>query len=259
MIRTSLVPGRVLGVALLILTAAPGLAGELPGILAWGDRVSMGTLVSGVVMEVPVRAGQRVAEGDLLVGLDSRGFRAQVAGIRAEAARADALLAEAQREDERAEELFERTVLSEHERARATIALREAEAAAGRARADLVAARLDLERSQLQAPFSGRVLVVHAVPGQAVVSHLQSEPLVELAMDEQMELRAEVDLETAREIAAGAASVEVGGERIAADRVVVGFEPVAHDQAAPRYALSVRFARPAELELRAGQAARLLW
>lgn len=251
-------PGR-LGVALVLLTAGAALAGELPGTLAWEGRVSMGTLVSGVVSEVPVRAGQRVDQGELLVGLDGRGFRAQVAAARAEAARAQSLLEEAQREDQRAEELYERTVLSEHERTRATISLREAEAVAVRARADVVNARLDLERSRLQAPFAGRVLAVHAVPGQAVVSNLQSESLVELAADAQMLLRAEADLATARAIAAGTVSVQVAGRSIAAGRVEVGFEPVGRQQGAPRYAVSVLFSRPADLELRAGQPARLVW
>jgi multidrug efflux system membrane fusion protein len=259
MMRAPFKRPRRLGLALVLLTAGAALAGELPGTLDWEDRVSMGTLVSGVVSEVPVRAGQRVHAGDLLVGLDSRGFRARLAAARAEAARAQSQLEEAQREDERAEELYARTVLSEHERTRATISLREAEAVVVRARAEVMNARLDLERSRLQAPFAGRVLAVHAVPGQAVVTHLQSESLVELAGDAQMLVRAEADLETARAIAAGTASVQVAGRRIAAGRVEVGFEPVGRQQGAPRYVVSVLFSRPADLELRAGQLARLVW
>ena len=81
------------------------LAGELPGTLAWGERMSMGTLVSGVVSEVPVKPGQRVGKGDLLVGLDARGFRAGLTGARAELARAKARLEEAQREEEEADQL----------------------------------------------------------------------------------------------------------------------------------------------------------
>jgi len=128
----------------MLVLAGVASAGELPGTLAWGERISMGTLVSGMVAEVPVRAGQRVNKGDLLVALVGRGLRAEVAGAKAETLRADVLLKEAQLEDERATELYERTVLSEHERTQATIGLREAQAQAQRARARLVQARLDV-------------------------------------------------------------------------------------------------------------------
>lgn len=236
------------------------LAGELPGTLAWGERMSMGTLVSGVVSKVPVKPGQRVGKGDLLVGLDARGFRAGLNGARAELARAKARLEEAQLEDERAAELYDRTLLSDHERTLATLGLRDAEAAAARAKSSLVQARLDHERSQLKAPFDGLVLAVHASPGQAIVSEYQSPVLVELAGDTRMSLLSSADLATARAVAAGKAVVEVAGRQVAADSVEIGFEPVGQGpQALPRYALKVLFTRPADLQLRAGEPARLLW
>ncbi len=234
-------------------------AGELPGKLAWGERLSMGMLVSGVVSEVPVQAGQRVKKGDLLVGLDARGFRAELQGVRAESSRAQTLLEEAQREDERAAELYDRTLLSEHERTAATIGLREAQAAAARARANEVNARLDLERSRLSAPFDGLVLAVHAAPGQAVVSRFQTSPLVELAGDLRMVLLSSADMATARAAAAADATVDVAGQQLKADAVEIGFEPVGSEQARPRYALKVYFNRPDDLELRAGEPARLIW
>jgi len=234
-------------------------AGELPGTLAWGERLSMGMLVSGLVSEVPVRPGQRVKKGDLLVGLDARGFRAELNSVRAESSRAQALLEEAQREDERAAELYDRTLLSEHERTVATIGLREAQAAAARARANVVDARLDVERSRLLAPFDGLVLAVHAAPGQPVISTFETTPLVELAGDSRMVLLASADMGTARAVAAAETVIDVAGRQIRADSVEIGFEPVGSEQARPRYALKVYFTRPDDLELRAGEPARLIW
>ena len=94
--------------------------------LQWGQRAELGTLVSGVVAEVPVRAGQSVNKGALLVTLDDRGFRARVQGAQAAVTRTGVRFEEAKREQERAIELYDRTVLSEHERQLAEIALAEA-------------------------------------------------------------------------------------------------------------------------------------
>lgn len=257
--RTPMPKPRLPLFALLLLLSCGLAAGELPGSLAWSDRIAMGTLVSGMVAEVPVQPGQRVKKGDLLVAMDSRGFLAELAGARAEAVRANILLDEAQREDERADELYERTVLSEHERTLAVIGLRKAQANARRAQATLMQARLDHERSQLHAPADGLVLAVHVSPGVAVVNTLKSEPLVELAADGHMLLHSTTDLATARQIEQGRAQVEVAGRRIDAESVEIGFEPLGQDQAGPRYAISVRFERPLDMELRAGEPARVLW
>lgn len=234
-------------------------AGELTGVLAWGERMDMGSLVSGMVSEVPVRAGQRVSRGDLLLGLDRRGFRADLDGAIAEAAHAQARLEEAQREDERATELYDRTLLSEHERALAITVLREAEAVAARASANLEKARLAHERSQLTAPFDGVVIAVHAAPGQAVLSDHQVAALVELAGDTHMRVSSRADMATAREAIDAQLMVEVAGRQLKAERVEVGFEPVDQAQGRPRYAFRAYFVRPADLELRAGESARLYW
>ena len=234
-------------------------AAELAGSLAWGERISMGSLVSGVVAKVPVQAGQRVKKGDLLVGLDVRGFQAEVNGARAESARARVLLEEARLEDERATELYDRTVLSEHERAKAVIGLREAEAEAGRAGARLTQARLAYERSQLKAPFDGRVVAVHVSAGQAVVNEYKAEPMVELAGDSRMLLRTHAELAVARQAKGAKPMVEVAGRQIAVDAVQIGFEPVDAAAPGPVYPVTAIFTRPGDLELRAGEPARLVW
>jgi multidrug efflux system membrane fusion protein len=212
-----------------------------------------------MVSKVPAGTGQRVKRGELLVSLDPRGFRARLNSARAESARAQAMLEEARREDERASELYDRTLLSDHERTKASIALREAEAVAAQAAASLVQARLDHERSQLKAPFDGLVLAVRAAPGQSIVSEYQSNPLVELASDSRMSVLSSADMATAREAAAAKVVVEVAGRRLEAESVEIGFEPVGQGQTLPRYELKVFFSRPEELELRAGEPARLLW
>ena len=177
------------------------LAADLPAVVAWTQKVELGTLVSGVVAAVHVRPGQTVAGGDALVTLDDRGFKGEVSRHLAVYRHTQAALEEARREDERAIELYDRTVLSDFERNQAQIALQAARARAEEARADLIQARLDLERSVVRAPFDGMVLAVNVSPGQTIVSAWQSQPLVTLADHRVYHARAQVSLAQARELA----------------------------------------------------------
>ena len=126
----------------LCMLGGTSLAADLPAVVGWLQRVELGTLVSGVVSEVHVRPGQQVRRGDKLLSLDSRGFASQVSRRTAEHQYAQAALKEAQREDERAIELYDRTVLSDFERNQALVALKAARAVAERARAALAGTKL---------------------------------------------------------------------------------------------------------------------
>ncbi len=143
-----------------------------------GRQLTLGTLVSGIVREVKVQPGQVVEQGDVLLKLDQREFRAQLNRAKALVARANSLFEEAKREEERAEELYDRTLLSDHELQKARIGRLEAESRKYDAGADLVQAKLNLERSAITAPADGRVLEVLAWPGQLLQNSLEIQPLV---------------------------------------------------------------------------------
>ena len=217
---------------------AGALAADLPAVVAWTQKVELGTLVSGVVGAVHVRPGQTVAGGDALVTLDDRGFKGEVSRHLAVYRHTQAALEEARREDERAIELYDRTVLSDFERNQAQIALHAARARAEEARADLIQARLDLERSVVRAPFDGMVLAVNVSPGQTIVSAWQSQPLVTLADHRLYHARAQVSLAQARELEPGAElQATVGGQTLTALVSHVGFEPVGQAGQEPVYEL----------------------
>lgn len=229
------------------------LALDLDGRLTWDKRVELGTLVSGVVREVPVQPGQAVAGGGTLLRLDPRGFQAAVSGARAALARAESALDEARREDQRAQELYDRTLLSDHERQVAQIALVEAESAAAEAKAALLAAQLDLERSHVRSPFAARVLAVNAAPGQAVVSQLQSLPLVVIAASDAMLAEGEIAASQLDRLAPGqAAQVGLGGQWLDGTIQDIGLEPLRQEGREPMYRIRVRFAPPGDQVLRAG-------
>lgn len=234
------------------------LALDLDGRLAWDQRVELGTLVSGVVTQVPVQAGQQVARGGTLVKLDQRGFQAAVNGARATLARAQSNLDEARREDQRAQELYDRTLLSDHERQVAQIALVDAQSSAAEAKAALMKAQLALEHSHLKAPFNARVLAVNVAPGQAVVSRLQSEPLVVVAASDAMLAEAEISAAQLDALAPGQPA-QVGLADKWLDGVIddIGQEPVRQQGAEAVYRIRVRFTPPAGGVLRAGLPAQV--
>jgi len=173
--------------------SVPAAAGQrLEGRLHWARVVELSVPVSGVVAEVPVRPGQRVARGGVLLRLDQRGFRAAREAARARLAGREADLEEARRERDRALELYERTVLSDHELQLARIAHTQAEAAAAEARAALVRAELELEYATLRAPFDAVVLERRAEPGQTVSAALAPPVLLVVAEAGRMALHVPV-------------------------------------------------------------------
>lgn len=234
------------------------LALDLEGQLAWGQRVELGTLVSGVVSEIAVRPGDTVKQGANLLRLDDRGFRAELSRARAVLARAQSQLDEARREDQRAQELYDRTLLSDHERQVAQIALVDAESGAGEAQAALTQAQLDLERSRILAPFDARVLAVNAAVGQAIVTRLQSQPLVVVVDSRAMLAEAEIGAGQLAGLAVGQqAQVGLGGEWLDGRIHDIGLEPLRHNEREALYRIQVMFSAPSDRVLRVGMPAVL--
>lgn len=138
---------------------------------------SVGSQVGGVVTRIAFREGDPVREGQVLIQLDPRPFRAALEQTSATLARDRARAESARLDAERSKRLYEENVLSaaEWDQKRA-----EAEALAATVRADSAAestARLHLEYASIRAPISGRTgrLVVNVGD---YVRAATSEPLV---------------------------------------------------------------------------------
>lgn len=158
---------KVLAVALLgwgVLAAAP---------LWAADRIDLTTRVSGVVDQVLVKTGQRVSKGTVLLRLDKTILQARFDEAAAEHARAQADEADAKRDLDRAQELFDRTVSSSSELEAATLRHARAQAALSAAAARRVIAQQNLKDADLKAPFDGVVSAVPGVPGTVVVADCQ--------------------------------------------------------------------------------------
>ncbi len=139
-------------------------------------------LEGGIVSEIAVRDGARVAAGDVLVRLDDRRVAERIRGLEAEArAKAQQLASiEAELDDLRpleAKRLVPRKRITEIERAKSGL-----EGEIGRLASELARARSEADRLVLRAPMAGRVhqLAIHTVggviqPGQEVLTIVPSD------------------------------------------------------------------------------------
>lgn len=113
--------------------------------------------VSGYVAEVPFRDGSVVKKGDLLFQIDDRPHVAQFNRAQAEVERATAVLTKSQNEFARLEEPFKTGAVSavEYDNQQQMVKSNEAQLAA--AKAEMEAARLNVEYCKVTAPIDGRV------------------------------------------------------------------------------------------------------
>ena len=237
---------------------AAATAAEYNGELDWANAVTLGVPISGRVEQISVQPGDLVDSGQPLLQLDARVARAHLAEARSAIKRLELQRAEAQREWDRAKELYDRTVLSERELQLAEIGFNAADADYHAARSAQVAAEVELEYHTVTAPFAARVLAVHVQSGEAVVNTQQVTPLVRLAERGRMRARARVNAAQAATLNAdSAASVRVGDQRFEAQLLAVGADPVGAERPA-QYAVELEFSVPADAALRAGQAATLV-
>lgn len=244
--------------ALLLGYGVVAAAAEIEGRLDWAQRVEMSTPVSGTVQKVLVEVGARVKKGEALLVLDPRPFKARVDKAQAELVSAKETLEEAKREQDRAQELFDRQVMSTHELQLEKIALTNAEAAYQRARSESDLAKLDLEYSTVRAPFPAIVLQRQAQPGQTVVTRLQTTPLLVLASSERMVVRLAVAPDQLARLQPGSeVQVRVAGRSYQGSIGNLGLEPEQNEQGL-RYDVEINIPAGADQNLRAGMVATVV-
>lgn len=233
-------------------------AAEIGGELVWARTAELSLPATGRVETVAVAPGAAVEAGRVILELDGRVARAKLADARAAQREAELRRAEAQREWDRAKELYDRTVLSERELQLAEIGFAAADARHQAARAAAVAAEVGLDYTRLTAPFDAWVLALYVTPGQAVVNQAEAMPLLRLAERGRMRLRAAVDADEAAALAPGrSVAVQIGDRRFDAHVVSLGREALGAQRPA-RYAVEAEFVVPDDLPLRAGQPAQLI-
>ena len=212
----------------------------------------LSTPASGVVAEVNVQAGDVIRQGQTLLRLQQNALRADLEQARAQRRYQQMQNEEATRELERAEELYERTVLADHELELAKIAAARAEASYQQARASEQLARQALADSELRAPFDGLVIARHVQPGETVANRHTATRMLELADSSRMlaEVALAADAVTGLRVGAEMA-VEVAGERYPGVLEAIQYR---HGESRP-YLLQVSF--PLQGPMQAGLPARV--
>jgi membrane fusion protein, multidrug efflux system len=157
---------------------------EFSGRLEAVERVEVRSRVAGAVKAVHFREGALVNEGDLLITIDPDPYAAEVERAKAQVLAAEARLAYAQKEQDRARRLQQANsgAISESNVDQRVGAYREAEGNLRAAQAALQAAQLNLDYTQVRAPVAGRVgkleitvgNLIAAGPGAPVLTSLVS-------------------------------------------------------------------------------------
>jgi len=153
---------------------------KVTGSLVPGRQTQVSSQVGGRVLSVAVRPGDRVAEGDLLLHVDTENLEIQLVQQRANVEATRAQLVSSRAQLERTEELTRGGVSSASvlEQARsATLAL---EANMTTLEAQVRSAELALENATVLAPLSGIVSARSVEPGQTVGAGVSLLTIVDL-------------------------------------------------------------------------------
>jgi membrane fusion protein, multidrug efflux system len=143
---------------------------ELTGTLQAVDTVQVRPRVSGYIDAVRFVEGARVAKGAVLFQIDPRPFALEVDRLNAELNRAQSKLDYANAGRARAERLFAQNAIAREEYEQLTSAATEAAADVGSIRAQVSAARLNLEFTQVRSPIDGHVSRALITAGNLVSS-----------------------------------------------------------------------------------------
>lgn len=153
--------------------------------------------VAARVVEIAVRAGDRVKRSQVIVTLDASELTAQVAQARGQLSAAQGELARAGADEQRFSALFERGSVTASEHDAAEAAYRGAAGRAAQAQAAVVAARAALDYATVRAPVDGVVVERLAEPGDMA---MPGKPLVRLYDEKALRVELEVPEEQAGSI-----------------------------------------------------------
>ena len=184
------------------------LADELAvsGLLVARDEATVGAELAGNrVAQVRVDRGDLVRKGQVLVVLDATLIEAQLGQLDARVAEAKAAVADAEARSRRADALERAGATSSADRETLGFGLESARAALQASTAQQAELRTRLERLTIRAPASGRVIERNVWTGEIAGG---GTPMLRIAVDDEIELDAEVpEHELSRLRVGGAARV----------------------------------------------------
>ncbi len=177
------------------------------------ENVRIAPAVAALIAEVPVKVGDEVKKGDVLIRQDIRDPEAMVAAQGAEIAalktqvhEAEVALADKRDMFTRIEKLSATKVASEEEKQRVMFAVQTAEAQLATTKGKIASAEAMLNRTQVQrdlhiirAPRDGRILQVNTRSGEFAAPG-DKDPMILLGQVNELQLRADVDEDNASRV-----------------------------------------------------------
>lgn len=161
----------------------------LTGTLKPRAQVQVVAEVAARLLRVARDEGARVGKGEVLAVLDDTDYRLANDRARAALAVAEANRAHAQAEKERADNLLKTGGITDRDHLSAQVALQVAEASLAQAKAEVAIAGQQLARTEVRAPFPGRVAKRLPDPGAMMAA---GTPLFTLVDDSVLEFEAQV-------------------------------------------------------------------
>jgi multidrug efflux system membrane fusion protein len=143
---------------------------EFSGRLEAVERVDVRSRVAGQVKSVHFTEGALVKAGELLVKLDPEPYAAEVARAQAQVVAAQARVAYAKSESERAQRLWDESAIARRELDERVNGALEADANLRAAQAALTSAKLNLSYTEVRAPVSGRAGRLEVTVGNLVAA-----------------------------------------------------------------------------------------
>lgn len=132
------------------------------------DRVDLTPRVSGVIEKIFFQAGQVVKKDDVLYEIDAATYSATHAMTKAKLARAEANLAQAKSEAQRVPELVAAQAMTTEEAEMRQSKALQAQADLAAAQAEHELAGIDLQRTKVLSPITGRISRTNVTAGNQV-------------------------------------------------------------------------------------------
>ena len=211
----------------------------------WYNNVPLSLPVSGVVKKVFVKSGDQVKKGQVLISLDKTVFQARVNALLMAFKAAAADFSEAEKEWNRAQALYDRTVLSDYELQIKKNALLKSKSDHAYITYRLKQSQWMLEKCDLIAPFGGVIVNTIATPNQVIEIHDQIEPLIQLAVNTEFLAIFEVSLSSLATFSKSAtvwlALSDNKEQWFKGSIYFIGMEPIRMNNKRPYYQVQVKF------------------
>ncbi len=152
--KTEHIKGQLIPVRLIQLPSSESAVGTVRAV----HETSLGSKLLARVVEVHLKAGQKVQAGDVLIRLDDTDLRAKLQQALAAVASAEAVLTQATGDEKRYAELLAPKAVSQQQYDNAVAAKRTAEAALHRAKATVTEVQNTLDWATIRSPIDGTVI-----------------------------------------------------------------------------------------------------